>query len=609
MDVLLLSERVRNTIQLGESHFREFKSALEGPPNNKKPRSATHICRDIAEALVAFANADGGELLIGVEDNGTITGLQHTESEIAQMLGAVNSHVYKDVQLPIVTATELEIDGKQILFFSVAKGTTEIYQLSDGRCVRRKDKVTQPVAVKQIQFERQEVRSREFDRQFVDGAGVNDLDIPLIQSLANAYLKGLSVELYLQQLGLAEYTSSGLRMRMATLLLFAKDIQRWHPRCQVRILQIGGTELKSGEHYNVKSDEVVKGNILELVLTAWERLRPFLAYKTKFGQDARFEQQYIYPEWACREALINAIAHRDYSIQNAIEIFIFDDRIEIKSPGALLSSLTIESLEELQGAHESRNVFIARVLRENEYMRELGEGIKRMFELMEERELDKPILYSNSQWFSVTLTHKSVFTDQQEHWLSLFNNLDLSSYQKKIVVLGMDGRPIAPNDIYRAMNTNDRNIYDREVTGLRNAGVLVQIRTNVQAKSYAYQNRMEKGEVARFKVVPPQSEEGTLSSRLGRKIEDPRTRDPKTAIFIANLPFGITREKLEDIFKKFGTVERVELPLDYQKRAKGFAFIWFASIESAQRAIAEMNRARIDDREIKVEEYQDERRW
>jgi ATP-dependent DNA helicase RecG len=413
-DALVLQERVRNAIQIGESDYREFKSAQEGPPNNKKPRSTRDICRDIGEALVAFANADGGELLVGVEDDGTISGVPHGESDISRMLDAPKTHVYPGNILPISHAVKLDIDGKIVLFFAAAKGSTEIYQLPDGRCVRRKGSSTVPEAVKKIVFDRQEVRSREYDRQFVDGAQITDLDLPFIQSIADRYLKGLTVEKYLQQIGLAEYAVNGLRLRMAAVLLFAGDIQRWHPRSQVRILKVAGTQLKSGEQYNVLADETVRGNIFELLQSSWEQLRPFLAEKTEFGVDAKFEEKYIYPEWACREALINAIAHRDYSIQNGIEVFIFADRMEIKSPGALLSTLTIKDLEKLEGAHESRNVLIARVLRENKFMRELGEGIKRMFESMEQVSLDKPVLYSNSLWFSVTLLHKSIFKTKHE---------------------------------------------------------------------------------------------------------------------------------------------------------------------------------------------------
>jgi ATP-dependent DNA helicase RecG len=299
-----------------------------------------------------------------------------------------------------------------ILYFSVNKGTTQIYQLPDGRCVRRKDKSTLPASVNQIQFEKQEIISRECDSQFVDGALVTDLDLKLLQGIADGYIIGLSAELFLQQIGLAVYGTNGLRLKRAALLLFAKsdEINRWHSRCQIRFIKVQGEKLESGEKYNVISDESVQGNIFDLWFKAWENLRPYLAYKTEFGSNTKFEQKYIYPEDACKEAILNAIAHRDYSIQNGIEIYIFTDRMEIKSPGALLSTISIDNLYQLEGAHESRNPLIARVLRENKLMRELGEGMKRIFNLMNENELERPALYSNGLWFSVTLNNKTIYT-------------------------------------------------------------------------------------------------------------------------------------------------------------------------------------------------------
>ncbi len=409
-EFLIIQEKVKNTITLGESHFREFKTALEGKPENKKPRLTKKICEDIGEALVSFANADGGEILIGVEDDGTITGIPHNEEDLNAMIAATKTHIYQGQDLPLNASTKLTLNGLAVLYFSVNKGTTRIYQLPDGRCVRRKDKSTFPASVDQIQFEKLEIKSRECDSEFVDGALVTDLDLGILQSTADAYIKGLSVELYLQQIGLAVYGTNGLRLKRAALLLFAKsnEMNRWHSRCQIRFIKVQGNKLESGEKYNVVSDESVQGNIFELWLKSWESLRPYLAYKTEFGTNAKFEQKFTYPESACKETMLNAIAHRDYSIQNGIEVYIFNDRMEIKSPGALLSTLSIKNLYQLEGAHESRNPLITRVLRENKLMRELGEGMKRIFDLMNESKLEKPILYSNGLWFSVTLNNKTI---------------------------------------------------------------------------------------------------------------------------------------------------------------------------------------------------------
>lgn len=600
--LLVLQERVKNTISLGESHFREFKSALEGPEGNKRRRATNKICSDIGEALVAFANADGGELLIGVEDSGIISGISHGENEINQMLSAPKTHVHPDSDLPMIASTKLELENKIVLFFSVAKGTTEIYQLPDGRCVRRKDKSSMPETAKRIMFDRQEIKSREFDRQFVDGATVNDLDVSFVLAICSNYLKGLSVELYLQQIGLAEYTTSGLKLRMAALLLFAQDVQKWHMGSQVRILKVVGTDLKSGEHYNVLSDESVQGNIFKLIEDSWRSLRPFLAYKTDFGSDAKFEQRYIYPEGACREALINAIAHRDYSIHNSVNIFIFDDRLEIRSPGALLSTLTIKDLEELEGAHESRNALIARVLRENKFMRELGEGMKRIFQLMEESELEKPTLSSDTTSFSITLPHKSVFSILQEQWLLMFQQYSLTTLQKKIIVLGMNEREISPIEIYKAMNTDDRNIYDKEVTALRTAKLLVSIRSNPATTGIARRNKIPKSHVPRFKVQIPGVSDTTIGkeSKLKEGRHNLADSDDNQGVFVAGLPDHITKQEIRELFETCGKVKDIHIPLNDKGRQRGFGFVWFYTEEAAKRAIIELDDYELEENLINV---------
>jgi ATP-dependent DNA helicase RecG len=602
-DTLLLVERAKNTIQLGESHFREFKSALEGPPGSKRPRLAKKIAGDIAEALVAFANADGGELLVGVEDDGSISGVPHAPDDVDQMLSAPFNHVHSETKLPMLTCAQLVLDEKRVLFFSVSKGASEIYQLPDGRCVRRKDRETVPATTKQIQFDRAEIKSREYDRNFVDGATVSDLDVSVVQTAANEFLAGLSVERYLQQIGLAEYGLNGLRLRMAAVLLFAKDIHRWHPRSQVRILKVNGTELKTGEHYNVTSDELVAGNIFELLVKSWEALRPFLAYRTEFGPDARFQQKYTYPEWACREALVNAIAHRDYTVHNGIDVFIFDDRMEIRNPGALLSGLTIADLAELRGAHESRNALIAKVLRENKFMRELGEGMRRMFELMTENELERPKLASDISSFCITLSHKSVFSAQQEQWLLMFQQFALTTLQKRIMVLGIGDREISPAEIYRAMNTEDRNTYDREVTALRKSGLLVESRTNPQATNFAKRNKIPKNKVPRFRVqVPGVSAPRREPAKAAAPVERRTTQE--FGVYVGNLPHAISEKDLSDLFARCGSVGRIAIPTDSQTGAqRGFAFVWFGASEAAAKAISELNGAWFLGARISVREY------
>ncbi|MGU5867033.1 AlbA family DNA-binding domain-containing protein [Aeromonas caviae] len=109
MNILALKERTKNLLSLGESHFREFKSAYQGPLDNKKPGSIKDLNRYIAEALVAFSNADGGSIIIGVEDDGTVTGLPFTESEIQSMLSAYKDYIHTDsTGIQIISATLMD---------------------------------------------------------------------------------------------------------------------------------------------------------------------------------------------------------------------------------------------------------------------------------------------------------------------------------------------------------------------------------------------------------------------------------------------------------------------------------------------------------------------
>jgi len=624
--ILTLTERVQNTISLGESHFREFKSAHSGPPSDKKPRPTKDVCRDIAEALVSFANADGGELLVGVEDDATVTGVPHAQPDVETMLDAPKSHVHAESVLPLSYSTQLKLTGKVVLFFAVSKGTTRIYQLADGRCVRRRDKSTEPADIHQLLFARQESESRAYDQEFVDGATVSDLNVALVQSIAENFIRGMSIEHFLQQVGLAEYAPGGLRLRRAALLLFAKEISRWHPRSNVRIMKILGNQLRSGDKYNVAGDEVAQGNVFELLQSAWEKLRLLLAYKTDFGQDARFEQRYLYPEWACREALVNAIAHRAYNNARGIEIFMFDDRMEIRSPGSLLSTLTVDGLRKLTGAHESRNTLVSKVLRENKYMRELGEGIKRIFKLMEENELQEPKISTDEAWFTIGLPHKSVFTPQQEEWLKLFSSFPLTSLQKRVVILGMGDREVSRQDIVRVLNTRDRDIYDDTVTPLRNQGILAQIRSNISAGQIAQRRGIGRDAVPRWKVVAPTSTaetqagttsdlptvQGTTPARQP-KIEAQRLRrlppktaqdvDTKCSVFIRFNPSAnlLTKEDVVRHFSACGRVRHVGLPtIPHSDVQKGFGFVWYDSPDSANAAVRTLNGSFIGRRRITV---------
>ncbi len=492
---LTLQERVRATLRLGESHFREFKSALEGPPQNKRPRDPKLVRRDIGETLVAFANADGGELLLGIEDDGRVTGVPHNERDVETFLTAWRTHVHDKTPLSPPRAARVVLEGQLVLYFAVEKGTSLIHLTNDGRCLQRRDRETVPVSSEQIRFERQERLSREYDRVYLDGGDPSVLDLAAVERIGEVIAPGLSPEKVLQLLDLADFSGAGVRLRRAAVLLLANDVSRWHPRCEVRILRVAGTELKAGREYNVISDKIVTGCILDLLSKAWEEIRPYLV-ETRLGPDGRFEEQVRYPEDACREALTNAIAHRDYSIEGrAIEVYVFDDRLEVRSPGALLSTVTIEGIRSLQGIHQSRNSTIARTLRELGYMREMGEGFRRIFQLMRAHDLVEPSISANAQSFIVSLQHRSVFSEEDQRWIAAYDQFELERDEEKTLLLGRRGDPFSVKQIMDALDLVDTEDYRALIERLQQKGLIIGVRRS--------QNRGRTRSSPRWKVVQP----------------------------------------------------------------------------------------------------------
>lgn len=584
-------------IEIGESYYREFKSALEGPPGNKKSRDQKEVCYDIAKTLVAFANADGGELFIGIEDDNTVTGLPYQEEITAQIIKAHEYYILKETPLPIKRATLIDYNGKRIAYFSVEKGAKYVHQTAKGECFQRKDRESVPTSLDAIRLAREEEVSREYDRQFVDLADIDDLDLKLIEAVSQSIFKSMSPEKFLQYLDLAEFDGSRLRLRKAALLLFAKKPSKWHPRSQVRLLRVRGTEEKTGTDFNVNELAEIGGNIFELIDQSWESLRPHLT-ETRYSEDARFKTQIIYPELACKEALINAITHRDYSLEGrGIEIKIFDDRLEILSPGKLLSSITIKELEELKGVHQSRNTYIARVLREFGYVRELGEGIRRIFELMESSDMVRPKIESPNKSFIVTLFYKFTYTKEEKIWLDNFEPFNLSRDQKTIVRLGINGRPLSAKEIFDQAGIVSEDYYRQLIESLREKGILTNKLTRDEVNCLARQKKVSNKSVPRYEVVVPAGpgkSGGTVS------IDDD---SDYAKVYVGNIPYSLTESELSEIFGRFGVVSDAVIRKGYDGYSRGYGFVEYERRESAAKALSQQAPIIIKGRRVYVREF------
>ena len=345
---------------------------------------------------------------------------------------------------------------------------------------------------------------------------------------------------------------------------------------------------------------------MRLVDDAWDGLRPHLV-TTRFAEDAKFRTTYIYPEVACREALTNAIAHRDYSEEGrGIDIYVFDDRIEVHNPGGLLSSMSIAEIKALRGAHQSRNSYIARALREIGVMRELGEGMRRIFELMKSSELAPPELKTDPSSFVLTLHHRPMYSKEESLWLDQYEGFSLSAEEKAVMLIGRRGDLIAPNDIIRRLGIVDIERYRQIVYSLQTKSLIETSVTKNKASRIAEQKKISVRDVPRFRIK--QSREIThlrgdhSKARNGaslkndafpkqvalptpvegkRMISENKTLNETRALYLGNIPPNTSDRDVIMALAQYGVPEDVVIH-KYNGLSKGFAFIEYEDADTAR---------------------------
>lgn len=603
MEALGIVERVQLSIQIGESHYREFKSALEGPPSDKKSRPLKDVRDNIAKTLVAFANADGGELLVGVEDDGVVSGLPYNADQIDILKNAYKTNVHADTPLPTPMVGTIDIDGKKVLYFNITKGDSYAYLTSDGRCLKRMDLESVPVGSEKIKAERLETESRTWDRQVEPGLTLADLNIDLIREISTQIAYGVTPEKCLQHLGLADFTPNGLKLKRAAALLFAKDVRNYHPGCSVRIMTVNGQEKRSGEAFNIVKDDIVATNVLELIEASWDRLSYALTMHTALTENAKFQQSYLYPQIACREALINAIVHRNYAIQGrGVEVNLYKDRLEIISPGRLLSTISLSDIQALKGVHESRNPLVARVLREVGYVREMGEGIRRIFDVMRSSSLAEPEFQSDDNNFTVTLFHRSMYDPKVKLWLSQFEEFKLTEAQTAVLALGCDRNEFSTQDIIERLGLVDTDKVREIITPLRTLHLVENTLTDNQAYTFSKKNRIPKRSVPRWKVVTPSAIHNDAESS-DKPDNQGLISGKQFELFVGGLPY---KAESGDVTQAIScaeiSVEAVDIPSGekFGNINKGFCFVTVTSNLTLADVISHLDKISILDKKVTV---------
>lgn len=340
---------IRQRLRLGEDSRWEFKEfefrgyRPAGPDRNS-----------VADELAAFANTKGGVILCGVTDDGEVRGMTRDQLDALEQL-VVNVST-DSIKPPIdVDTFRGEIDGSAIL--SVEIGPGYAMHESPGGAFRRigssKRRMTSDEGLRLAQ-RRSQARFLWFDEQPVPGTGFGTLDEELWGPLLSAE-GAADPKLALEKMGVMTRDESGIRRAtVAGVLLCAAAPEAWLPNACISATQYRGVDRGSGQLDAQTITGPLQRQIAEAVNFAVRNMRVG-AHK----QPARVDLPQ-YSEKALFEAIVNAVAHRDYSIRGSrIRLSMFSDRIEINSPGALPNNLTVESMATRQA---TRNQTLASML-------------------------------------------------------------------------------------------------------------------------------------------------------------------------------------------------------------------------------------------------------
>ena len=346
-------------ISKGETSTVQFKLNV----NNEK---------SIAQEMVAFANTKGGTILIGVHDKTwEIVGL--SDDDLRRLTDLLVNASSQHVKEPLFIETDtVDYEGKKILIVNVPEGIAKPYKDNDGIIFMKnganKRKVTSNEEISRLLQSSGYLYAEE---KVIFQSSTEDIDIKKFKDFYQKKYKETfdddRIESYLENLKLG---SDG-RVTIAGALLFGKKVEKLIPQFFITAIWFRGDEIENTEY---RSSTNITGTLDELYRQGYDFIVSKLA-KVQAGQSFNTIGKLEVPEIVITELLINALIHRDYFINDSIKLFLFDNRIEIISPGKLPNSLTEELIR--KGVSRSRNSIISSLAPDLMEYRGAGSGILR----------------------------------------------------------------------------------------------------------------------------------------------------------------------------------------------------------------------------------------
>ena len=502
---------IRRLCALGETSRVQYKLRVDSPAK-------------IAAEIVAFANCRGGSILVGVEDKtGDIVGL--TYDQVQQASRDIGNAANEIVCPTVYVQTDVvDVDGKLVLVVGVNEGVNKPYKDKGGNIwVKQGSDKRRIVENAEILSLFQESGNFRPDEKGVRRTSLSDIDMVLLNDYLVQYYGrradefALPLERLLQNLQIM--TPDG-QLTLAGLMFFGKNPQMYEPAFVVKAVSFFGNDM-AGMDYRDSKDIV--GTIPRMFSEGMSFLKANL-HSVQAGQSFNSVGRLEVSEVALRELLQNALVHRDYLLQAPVRIMIFDDRVEIVSPGGLPSGMDIDSL--LFGKTLQRNPLIANFCAKTMDYRGLGTGILRA------RKEERSIAFANDEGmqFLVRIDRPTARPSEYGNMVEESDPFDgymLNARRNRLSVPSAGGRPaydirsrcpgLPKGEDYNAVRLLEYCRSPRRILDMMDA--------------MGYDSRTS----FRRRLFTPLLDAGLLVPEFGDKINSPKQRY-QTAIYLLSVP-------------------------------------------------------------------------
>ena len=442
----MTEQELQSIIEQGEGYFTEFKR---------------NFTSDIKKEMVSFANASGGKIFLGVEDKGTISGVKIRNELLSKVQGAAS-----DCDPPILISTQKI--GSNVLLVNVTEGQAKPYRSTNGFYIRNGANAQKMRTNDILEYIEQEGRIR-FDEQIrTDVDYKKYFSVKKWQNFARLSKIDASqnYNFILKSLGAVKETNGTEYFTNAGILLFAETPMYLLPQSSIACVLY-----KGNEKVNIIDRKEFDDDIISNIDATISFLKRHINISAKIESLHRRDIWEI-PEIALREAVVNAVVHRDYFEKGArILVEIFDNRISISNPGGLPKGLDVKDFGKFS---VTRNSVLASILLRTDLIEKLGTGIGRINQALK-NEGHKNANFEFSRFFAVIFDRNNIVGKTREETTQKNTQETTQETTQKIIEILKNNPTISRKEIALLIDDITEDGVKYQINKLKQAGILKRV--------------------------------------------------------------------------------------------------------------------------------------